>query len=454
MADLRPPEGEFPGQTDLLAYLAAEDADNTAAVEVEPVVSPPATRELVLRPMPPDVVVVPTFGWEPKGRLAELAARPDPDEQLSLEAARLVFAGRSKNTRDTYAVQWRKFVRFCGETGRVECPATPATVIEYMNHLWRTPGRYGQPTAPSSVRLALAVIAVAHKRARRPELDERGHAQYGYVSPTEHPTVTDALRGYTQQWLAAGFRPDTAYPLSKAEMAQLVGTLDGRSVVGVQKATILCVGYDMGGRRSELAAIDMRDLELHVSTEDPEQVYAGDENGEGGDYIVIHVPMSKTDQDGEGDEVVLFAHQEFESTCPVRWTLRWLQWRRRQNIPDTGPFLLQVRYGGPGPRDGRPRSGKIVPLPVSGESFEDLLVRTSTDAGLHRGPGRRKHIVPHSLRAGSATEAGAAGAEQAALNAHFRWSQKGTTSNRYVRAGRKRSMNPVRRIFQRKRGVG
>lgn len=437
------------------ALKAASDADQARRTAEH---AADASMHLARRPLGPNDVVVRPFGWTPTGRLAELAARPDPDEQLSIDAARLVFEGIPKNTRETYARQWWKFVRWCGETGRVEMPASPATVIEYMNHLWRTPGRYGRPTAPRSVQLALAVIAVAHQRVKLPERDGRGEHRYGYVPPTVHPNVRAAMRGYRKQWLTAGHRPDTAYALPPNELAKMVATLDLRSVVGVQKAAILCVGYDMGGRRSELAAINMGDIELHVAAPP-----VGDELAWIGEYddvvlppittedrMIVHVPMSKTDQAGEGAEVVLYAHPDATAlTCPVRRTLHWLAWRRAQNIPDDGPFLLPVLYGGPGPSDGRPRSGKIrAGQRLSGESFEDVLAVAARKAGLNDGVGKRKHIVPHSLRAGSATAAAEAGADTPALNSHFRWSPNGNTANRYARVGRSRRTNPVRRIWQ------
>lgn len=463
-------DGQFPGQADLLAYLN-EQEDNAPVAEGE-IVTYAALKaasdadqkrradehtHLARRPLGPTDVVVRPFGWAPTGRLAELAARPDPDEQLSIDAARLVFDGIPKNTRETYARQWWKFVRWCGETYRQEMPATPETVIEYMNHLWRTKGRYGRPTAPRSVQLALAVIAIAHKRARLPERDQSGSHRYGYVPPTVHSNVHAAMRGYTRQWLTAGHRPDTAYPLSPDELKRMVGTLDLRSVVGVFKALVLTVGYDMGFRRSEAAAINVEDIELHIAERHDPAAPVFDDEGQlvlpvftDDDHMVVHVPQSKTDQSGEGDQVVLYAHPEGdELTCPVRMTLRWLAWRHLQGIPGEGPFLLVVRTGGPVPADGRPRSGKIqAGQRLGGEAFEDILAYTSRAAGLHTGTGRRKHIVPHSLRAGSATSAAEAGADTAALNNHYRWSPQGTTAQRYVRAGGKKRLNPVRGIYR------
>ncbi len=394
-----------------------------------------------------DAVAVKPFGWQPTGRLAELVNRADPDDRLSMDAARLIFEGVPKNTRETYARLWRTFLRWCGEMGRVECPATPATVIEFMNHLWRTPGRYGRPTAPTTVRLYLSVIAVVHRGARRPEKDERGHHLYGYVPPTGHPDVQRAMRGYAKQWLAAGHRPDTAYPLPPDELAKMLATLDGRSVVGVQKSMILTVGYAMGARRSELAGLNMEDIELHVSTDDPDKVV------DDVDHLIIHVPMSKTDQSGEGDDVAVYATPvEDAILCPVRWTMRWLAWRREKGIPETGPFVLVVRTGNRAPTDGRPRSGRIVAgMRVGGELLEDIMAGTARDAGLLNIAGRRRHIVPQSLRAGSAESSAEAGADTPALNRHYRWSPRGTTAQRYVRSGLKKKMNPVRGIYQERR---
>lgn len=391
---------------------------------------PHASQEIVVRP----------FGWEPKGRLAELAARPNPDESLSVEAAKLVFKGMSPNTVATYAYQWWKFVRWCGDTGRAHEPGlvTKETVIEWMNELWRRRGRYGRPSAPETVALSLKVVAVAHKRAKRTEVGPGGQALYGYVSPTTHPDVHAAMRGYRTQWTEAGHRPDTAYPLTPDELELMIETLDTRTPMGVCDATLLAIGYDLGGRRVELAKLNIGDIEVHVG--DPDEITEDD-------FLIVNIPMSKTDRSGEGADIPLYAHPpEDAATCPVRWAVRWLDLLAEQDIR-TGPFFRVVRTGGKLRRDGAPKTGIITGERIDGVRVEVVVRRSASIAGLTAGGGRRKHIVPHSLRAGSATTAAEYGADTAALNHHFRWSDRGTTANRYVRAGRRRSMNPVRGIY-------
>lgn len=387
-----------------------------------------------------DAVVHVPFGWVAPARIRDLAARPNPDEVLSEEAMRLVAAGRNANTDRTYRLQWKKFVQWCGDTGRQHMPATPVTCIEWMNELWRRRGRYGRPTAPESVALSLKVIAVAHQRAPRNEVDEAGRQLYGWVPPTTHHLVRKALRGYTQQWLAAGHRPDTAYPLTPGELEMMVGTLDTRSGLGLCDAVLLSIGYDLGGRRVELCDINIGDVELHVR--EPGDVTSDD-------YMVVTIPKSKTDQRGEGAEVVLYAHPaRTASTCPVRYTLRWFA--ALEELGYGGPrepLLRVVLTGGPQPTDGSARKCTITDRRIDGHRVEVVVKRAAATAGLLGGPGKRLHIVPHSLRAGSATSAAEHGADTAELDAHYRWSVRGNTSKRYVRAGRSRALNPTRRIW-------
>lgn len=398
-----------------------------------------------LEPVAEGAVVVRPFGWEPPARIAELAARGNPDENLSQEAARLIFLGMSANTIATYAYQWWKFLRWCADTGRSHEPGlvTKETVIEWMNELWRRRGRYGRPTAPETVRLSLKVIAVAHRRARRPETGPGGQALYGYVSPTTHPDVHAAMRGYQTQWTEAGHRPDTAYPLTPDELAQMIATLDLRTPMGVCDAALLAVGYDLGGRRVELAKLNLSDVEIHVA--DPDNIVGAGEDDETCDFLVINIPMSKTDRDGRGADIPLYAHPADDAeTCPVRWTLRWLDLLAEVGA-HSGPFFRVVLTGGKQRQDGAAKSGVITGQRIDGDRVALVVDRTSV--GLRSGGGRRKHIVPHSLRAGSATTAAEFGADTAALNDHYRWSQRGTTANRYVQAGRRRAMNPVKGVY-------
>lgn len=386
--------------------------------------------------------------WEPTGRLARYADRPDPDSKLSEAAKQLVLKGVNPRTATTYRAEWWKYVRWCGDHRRQHLPATPETIIEWMHELGTRPGRYStpkkfRPTAPTSVRLSLSTIAVAHRNAKRPEKDSSGRQLVGYVSPTNTEDVRRAFRGYVSDWLKAGHRPDTSYPLRPEELAAMIATLDVRSTRGLMCAALLAVTYDAGFRRSEACAVNHEDIDWQIADRD-----AVTED----DFIIIHVPMSKTDQSGEGDEVVLYAHpDESAGTCPVRLLHRWVA-LAAENGHSSGAVFRRLRSGGPPPKDGRPKKATITAQRLPDDALEEIVAATSKKAGLHDVPGRRRHIVPHSLRAGSATAASERGADVPELAEHFRWKSTSPTPMKYVRRGRKKSHNPARRVWRKPGG--
>lgn len=370
------------------------------------------------------------------GRITQHTDRQNPDERLSLEAAMLIFEGTAENTRINRRSQWKKFLLWCGATRRNHEPGyvTVETVVEWILELGRRPGRRGRPTAPETVRASLKTIAMAHRLAKRPDRDERGNRLTGYPSPTAHPDVHKAVTAYTKRWLKAGHRPDTAHALTRGELVKLVNTLDQRTPMGVADAAMWCVGYDMGARRVELADLDIPDIEFHVEDWD---------NVTDDDYMLVTVAMSKTDQRGEGAEVVLFAHPASAvSTCPVRAAKAQIDQLAAAGFT-RGPFLRVVRTGGKPRADGGPKTGVIVDQRIPSEHVPYVVERCVRLAGMDPS----LHIVPHSLRAGAATEAGAAGAEASVINDHFRWKQTSTTGNRYARLGKRRRANPMRKAW-------
>lgn len=373
--------------------------------------------------------------------LEAAAARPHPDTRLSAEALELIFQGLAPNTRRTWKSQHWKFVQWCAATGRNHEPGsvTPETIVEWILENGRRLGRYGRPTAPETIKTSLKTIAAAHRRARRPEVDRDGRHLVGYPTPTTDTRVHEALRAYTRRWLEAGHRPDTAHPLTRAELARLILTLDLRTPMGVMNQALMSIGYDMGARRVELSAMNIEDVYFVVS--DWEHITEDD-------YLVVDVPMSKTDQSGEGAEVILFAHPDTDTiSCPVRNGKKQMDQLAAAGFAQ-GAFFRVVHTGGVARKDGGPKSGKILDKRIEVNHVAYLVERCMDASGLRNGPGKRKHVVPHSFRHGPATEAGAAGATAAAINAHFRWSQKGTTGQQYEQTNRRPSANPMRKAWR------
>ena len=394
----------------------------------------PGGRQLVVRGVP----------------IERLAALQDPDAVYDEQAQALIDDGIPKNTRATYLRYARFIVRFGGESRREVLPMTPATCIALMLDLERRPGRYNvpnpdgtmppfRPLAPETVRTYFKVISRAHRLARRPEVERGGAVFVGYESPTKHPDVQAAFKGYVRRWLKAGHRPDKASEITPTELKKMIGTLDLRANRDLRDAAVLAVGYDGGFRKNELSSFDVADAVFVTG-------------GDGAEFLVLTVSMSKTDQSGEGAEVYLQKHPErHASTCPVRLLSAWLEKCREQKLVD-GPLFRNLAGGGPPPAKGdRPRRSKILATRMPMSSVTAAINRTAAAADLVVAdlPVRqRRHIVPHSLRHGSATAAAAAGADAAALNAHFRWAQTGTTGNIYASRGRKRRQNVAAGIWE------
>lgn len=346
--------------------------------------------------------------------LARIVADEDPDDRLSPEADELRREGIPATTEATYRHQWRRWVMWCGDTGREHLPATRATVIEWINAHWsmarpdgRLRGRYGQPYAPETVELSLAVVSVVHQYA-------------GHPSPTRHPSVHQTMRGYRHRWKRRGFRTDEAYALTTEDLVAMLFTCDLATLAGLRNALVLRLGFDMGARGSDLRAVSMRDVTFP-----------------GAGRMLVHIPYGKTDRDAQGRDVAIEADEVLAPEyCPVTLTRRWLEVLRGRGN-STGPLLRQIRTGRPR-KDGA-LGGTILPTGMTKTDVENVVTNAAASSGIDRDPvtGEERHVVAHSLRAGFATSASAAGADTATIAEHGGWSKESPVVFRYVRHGRR-----------------
>ena len=389
------------------------------------------------------------------GELAAHAARPTAGETYTAADWEFILEGVPDNTRRTYRRAWMWILTWTGSHGYTEVPMPVETCVKMIRDHWQRAGRYGRPASPATLSLTLTVLTIAHRHAKRPD------GTVGYVSPVGHPDVQKAFRTYKKRWLQDGHRPDLASPITPEELHAMVQVCNPGDPRGARNALALTLLFDMGARRSELLAINFGDVDLLVR--DPHMLAGVDwrnpsaielaepEHGRPSrDRLIVHVPMSKTDQEGAGDEVVLPAHpQQYASTCPVRRFIVWRALLVEVGLQVSGPVLRQVLGGGPMPADGRPRRGTITGERMEVEGLELMLSRGVEAAGLDDREGRvRRHFTLHGFRSGSAEAAAEAGADTPELNRHFRWSQMGTTAQQYAAHGLRRSQNPAARIWR------
>lgn len=324
------------------------------------------------------------------------------------QLADLLEQATSPGTRRAYATDWADFTDWAGRHRLTPMPAEPRTVALYVT---AAQGRL----RPATLLRRLSAIAVAHRQA-------------GHPSPTRHELVRRAVAGVRRKH---GARPAgktalvtaplvaicsrlhatetlpgqltaaaalNALPGAAAERRRLVGRLRAAQVAALRARrdrALLLVGYAAALRRSELVALDLADL---VETEHGLQVF---------------IARSKTDQAALGDFVgIAHGHPQgtCSATCPVR---AWTEWRDtltselarlgEQPYSDSPAFRPLTRHGSfgtPGQPDPHARlTGQSVALIVK------AAVALLDDPARH--PPQR--YAGHSLRAGFATQAAAAG---------------------------------------------
>jgi site-specific recombinase XerD len=283
-----------------------------------------------------------------------------PLEQLRAEVAAglldtartLKAASRAGSTLNKYRRQWANFEAWCARP-EINVPARPAsegTLIAFVASLAQ---RDPMP-ALSTVQGYLAAIKWAHADVG---LDYPGRAG-----------LTEVMAGYTR---IVGKRPrKQASALKLRQLRRILAPFDTTNPADVRDRVILLWGFAAGPRRSELAGVEL----AHI-TED-------DDNG-----LVVLLPRSKGDQEGEGRELVL-TYGDHHETCPV---LAYRQWIATSGIRE-GRLFRAVR-----------KNGVIWGNGVTDQVVADVMRDRAAAVGL---PG---FWSGHSMRRGFATSGAEAG---------------------------------------------
>jgi len=239
-----------------------------------------------------------------------------------------------------------------------------------------------------------ALIGASRKTStlqRRISAISQAHQAAGAENPTRAAEVKTVMAGIRR---THGTAQEGKAPAVIDDIRLMVHQLPS-SLLGDRDRALLLVGFAGAFRRSELVSLDVSEVDLTR------------------DGAIITLRRSKTDQEGQGRKVGI-PYGSRPETCPVRALERWLEVSGITH----GALYRPIN-----------RHGHLQPGRLSDKAVALVVKRYAEAAGLD--PAR---YAGHSLRAGLATSAAAAGASERAIMA-----QTGHRSvnmvRRYIRDG-------------------
>jgi len=285
-------------------------------------------------------------------------------------AAGLAEAARAEATRRAYRSDWRHYENWCRDHGRAALPAAPETVGLYLT---------AHETALSMATLTrrVSTIATAHRMA-------------GHPLDTRHPAIRDVLRGLRR---AKGVAQRHAEALTTPLLRRLLDTCAAGRLIDRRDRALLLVGFAAALRRSELVGLGVGDVVIL-----PEG-------------LRITIQRSKGDQEGAGQ--IIAVGRTGTVTCPVAAYEAWIA---AAGITDGRAFRAVSRHG-------------QISDKLSTEAVARLLQRRAALAGLDAAV-----FGGHSMRAGFATSAAAAGVEERIIMGQTRH-RSTAVLRRYIRDG-------------------
>jgi integrase len=293
--------------------------------------------------------------------------------RLLAQAGASFRAARARSTLRAYEHDWKQFRSWCEQSGLVSMPASSQTVILYATDLTKNQGKKW-----NTLSRRLAAISQLH-------------SQTGFESPTRTWAMKQFLAGLRRE---LGSAPVRKRPVLVDDLKAILRQLP-ESLLGCRDRALLLLGFTGALRRSELTALDVEDLE---------------ERREG---LVVTIRRSKTDQEGQGRKVGILPGSDHE-TCPISGLK---QWRAAAKI-DSGPLFRVMN-----------RHGQVLAKRLSGEAVAIVVKRYVEKLGYDPA-----QFSGHSLRAGLATSAAAAGKPERVI-----MNQTGhrsiATVRRYIRDG-------------------
>ncbi|MFI6290055.1 integrase [Nonomuraea sp. NPDC050790] len=318
----------------------------------------------------------------------------DADYAIS-DSTRLRLADSSPaNTRRAYTRQWTQFTEWCAQPGaiRIPLPATPQTYADYVSHLADT------GYAPSTIEQAMGAIRSCHTAA-------------GYEGRPESRAALLVLRQYKRQRAENGQNQQKeAPPVTVPILQAMVDSCPQDTLIGIRDRLVLVLGLALMGRRSELVALNRPDVTVVP------------------DGLEVALRTSKTDKDSLGT-IIAIPRGSHPLTDPVSALLAWTDAIDAAGHHD-GRLLRRLYVH------------DTIGTKLGGDSINEIVRAAAIRADVPRAD----EYTAHSLRAGGATIAYAAGVPISIIAKHGRWAINSPVLLRYIRAVDRWRDNAMRNV--------
>lgn len=283
----------------------------------------------------------------PDGEPLELAPfQPTPEQKKEVTDA--VRASRADATWRAYRADWQDWEAWAKANATTVIPASVASVCAFL-------AERGKTHSIATLEGRLSGIAQAHRMRNLP-------------SPTHDPQVRMVMAGLRRK---KGVIPNRKAAADLDVVRKLLTAFDRKTVGGVRDAALVLLGFAGAFRRSEICALEVRDLDFR-----PEGV-------------LVLIRRSKTDQEGKGRLVPIQKAPDPE-ICAVEALRRWIA---AGKLTDGPVFRGLTKWG---TLRKTALSPQIVAMTVQGAAQKVGLDPTTFGA--------------HSLRAGHVTQALSVGA--------------------------------------------
>lgn len=395
-----------------------------------------ARREAPLAPVPATGAMISANQEGSSGRSAK-------DHQLPPEVAARLAEAVPPNTRRAWASRWARYETWCAASAcNTPMPPTAAMLAAYLDYLGHDQGlKVSTLESHLGSLMALTHLWVAAETERRAGLRVHG-VGVGEEEPVAPSTVL-ARKAIAARSRTVALDPQAdpgakrAAPLMPADVRAMVDKIEQNTLVGLRDKALILLGFAMGRRGAEIAAVNANDLT------EPEEA--------DGEVLRVRVRMSKTNAAGMKEDSVDVPRSQDLRYCPVTAVRRWQLELARRGY--TGPALFPRldNCGRIGAAAGSPARARTADDGrITQQTFYRVVRKRAAAAGVDvrvkkDGTSVPRQVSAHSTRRGFVTAAFASGADPLHVARHAGFTPGSKVLYRYVDETLK--INPARGLL-------